>query len=717
MPRVRKFEDDLIMHAYPEGQLIFEGWGLILLKSREYISLIESAIEGKDFAGYVEDTGEPLKYIFKLKAGESYMIIDELYDSYFLTHLDILLFNDIRSVEHIRRRIPFPFEMIKSLSSRIIPMDENHLLFTISDAVNFRGGRKCYILNVLTDEYRCLGEYAIHSNINSNINSNYILLRKCQDYTIWHYNFSVDDVDESHEPDIEQLHGVHLEHFRCLNSDCICSVRFRDQEIDELIIFDCQRNQVNLTERFPQLKGLNIKKNSKIALLTLTQDDLSMVFIDLRFVEVIHIENGELKMSEGEGNWYNVDCHSIKHIDLNDNYFCNEDCVFYGTDRRTKRCGPIKFRAVNNEVFRLDSLQPKRIFFDGIAEIYDFEASIRYYFFFKERKLIVLHENDKFSHTRYKILSVQPNEAGDFFVIAAVRSEEEEFYVRIHWNDSESEPIITHLPHCGTEYCGLIKGLPVNVDFCEEDDSGLVYLGEEILLELPPNVKVIRVHDSIKSASAYILCSNAIHFFLFDVNEYDVISEYIVDVCDDEFDDTYNVEVYFNPHFLAAPPRYQLFIVYTSSMDGVTQFLHCYDWDYAEYLDTVIYHDIASEEEGHKFLNFVGDSYIHVRGGIIKAYIEDGAIKTRFFTNNNLPHFPQTNVKQNQDHNLPNNVVQDMSYKKETKTMVLKTYNVEEDPQSMNPNVETFHLPSFMAEASIFEYHVPHYHRHYFNEY
>ncbi|KAL0232420.1 hypothetical protein PCE1_002761 [Barthelona sp. PCE] len=362
MPRVRKFEDDLVIRAYPEGQMIFEDQGVVLLKSREKFSLIESAIEGKDFVGYVEDTRKPLQYTSKLKAGESYMIIEQLLDdSNFLTHIDILLFSDIMSDEHTRRRIPFPFEMnnFRRLFSRIIPMDENHLLLTIGDAVNNRRVIQSYILNVLTYDYRCLGEYYSISVRTPN----YILLRNCQDDTIWHYNFSVDDMDEAHEPDIEQLDDIYLRFFGCLNSDCIFSARFRDQEIDELIIFDSQRNQVNLTERFPQLKGLFIGSNSDFTLLTLSQDVLSMIVIYSSFMVVVHIENDELKMLEGEMNLDYVLCNDLKHIDLNDNYFHDEDCVFYGVDERTKLCGLIKFRTVDNEVMRLKSLHPTDIFF------------------------------------------------------------------------------------------------------------------------------------------------------------------------------------------------------------------------------------------------------------------------------------------------------------------------------------------------------------------
>ncbi|KAL0234101.1 hypothetical protein PCE1_001139 [Barthelona sp. PCE] len=659
MPRVRKFEDDLVMKAYPEGQMIFEGKGVRLLSSRENkdISLIESAIEGKDFVGYLEDTGEPLKYTSKLKAGESCMIIEQLYDDNgIITHFDILLFSEIMSAEHTRRIIPFPFPMIKCLSSGIIPMDENHLLFAIRETVDNRQLIQCYILNVITYDYRCLGEY--YSILVRT--PNYILLKKCQNDTIWHYNFSADDMDEAHEPNIEQLHGVHLEYIRwCLNSYCICSVRFRDKEIDELIIFDSQRNQVNLTERFPQLKGLNIPNSPDMGLFELTQDILSMVFIGSRFT-IVHIENGELKMSEGKLNFKNVHCDDLKHIDLNDNSFRDEDCVFYGVDKITERYGPIKFRAVDSEVVRLASLEPAEVFFDGIAEVYD-DSLIRCYFFFKERKLIVLRGRRKLlSRMWCHILSVQPNEAGDFFVMAEDHGETNR-YVKIHWNGSESKPVTTILPR-GSENFGFILGLPLNVDY-REDDTGLVYLGEKVILELPPNIYVLSVCGPHFDNSACIFCDEAIHFFQLNVNG-----------------------------------------------AAITQHLHCLDWSTGSFLEPVLlyqYYKNEKIEEGHSFRNFVGDSYIHVRGGIIKVYVEDGAIETHFYTNDNLPYSSYMKIH---DPNLPNNVIQDMSYEEETKSMVLKTYNIEEDPESINPTVESFHLPSFLAEASIVEYHMPDYH-------
>ncbi|KAL0234799.1 hypothetical protein PCE1_001835 [Barthelona sp. PCE] len=710
MPRVRKFEDDLVMQAYPEGQLIFEGQGLRLLKSRENkdISLIESAIEGKDFVGYVENTREPLQYTSKLKAGESYMIIEQLFDDNgIVTHLDILLFDHIMSDEHTRRRIPFPFANNPNirLLGRIIPMDENHLLFTIDETINNRQVILCYIFNVLTDEYRCLGEY----NSQPTINSNYILLRKCQDDTIWHYNFSVDDMDEAHEPDIEQLYGVHLEHFGCLNSDCIFSVRLLMGKVDELIIFDSQRNQVNLTERFPQLKGLNISIDSKFALLTLTQDVLSMVFIEIELLTlfnessftIVHIENGELNMSKSEINLMNVLCNDLQHIDLNDNYFHDEDCVFYSVDEITERCGLIKFKAVDNEVVCLNSLQPSNIFFDGIAEVYDDDnPSIRCYFFFKERKLIVLRGYKK-PRMRYKIRSV-PNEEDDFFVM--VEDGETNTYVKIHWHWSESKPVTTILPHCGSKNRGFIHGLPLNVDYRED----AVYLGSKLILELPPNVKVRRVHGSHFDNSACIFCDEAIHFFRFNVNGYDVeVQKHIV------FEPGYVEDVYFNPRPLDETPDHQLFTVYIDDDEAETQHLHCLDWSTGSFLEPVLlyqYYKNEKTEEGNIFRYFVGDSYIHVWHGIIKVYVEDGAIKTRFFTNYNLPY--SSNMKKSNDPNLPNNVIQEMRYEEASKTMVLKTYNVEEDPESINPTVETFHLPSFLAEASIVEYHMPDCHEH-----
>ncbi|KAL0233741.1 hypothetical protein PCE1_002247 [Barthelona sp. PCE] len=711
MPRVRKLEDDLIINAYPEGQMIFEGQGVTLTKSRENISLIESAIEGKDFVGYVEDTRKPLKYTSKLKAGESYVIIEQLYDDNFiLTHLDILLFDHIMSDEHTRRRIPFPLELndFRRLWI-IIPMDENHLLFTINDFD--RQVILCYILNVQTEEYRCLGEYDL---IESNINSNYILLRNCQDDSLWHYNFSADDMDEAHEPDIEQMHGIDSRYFKkwCYNSDCICLVSFHMRRIDELIIVDCQRNQVNLTERFPQLKGLNIYIYLNFGLLTLTQDVLSMVFIEKDLLKlfnelsitVIHIENGELKMLEGKLNFKNVICHGWKHIDLNDNYFHDEHCVFYSVDEITGRCGPIKFRAVDNDVVRLKSLQPNRIFFDGITEVYGHNASIRCYFFFKERKLIVLREYNKISHTSCKILSVQSNEAGDFFVLAEEHNEKDEFCVKIHLHESKSKPVITILPHCGSKHFEFIQGLPINFEF--DDYSQLVYLGSELILE-PDDDFLRSVHGSHFDNSACIVFFEAIHFFRFNVNGYDVeIQKHIVS------EPEYTGDVHFNPRPLNETPDHQLFVVREDDECLEVEYLHCLDWSTGSFLEPVLLKGSYDDgtEEGNYFRNFVGGSYMYVRDGIIKAYVEDGAIKTRFFTNDNLPF--SSNMKISHDPNLPNNVIQDMSYEEETKTMVLKTYNVEEDPESMNPTVETFHLPSFLAEASIVEYYMPDFHEH-----
>ncbi|KAL0233411.1 hypothetical protein PCE1_001927 [Barthelona sp. PCE] len=696
MPRVRKFEEDLVMQAYPEGQMIFEGQGVVLLKSRGNISLIESAIEGKDFVGYVENTREPLQYTSKLKAGESY-IIEELRENRLVTHFDILLFDHIMSDEHTRGRIPFPFANNPNirLLGRMIPMDENHLLFTIMDREIFNNNGRyihCYILNVQTEEYRCLGEY----DSQPTVNSNYILLKKCQDDTIWHYNFSADDIDEAHEPNIEQLHGIDSRYFGCLNSDCIFSV-LQGHRYGELVIFDSQRNQVNLTERFPQLKGLNISRFSNFALLTLTQDVLSMVFIDLRFVEVIHIENGELKMSKGEMNLSIVRFNDLKHIDLNDNSFHHEDCVFCGVDKITRRYGPIKFRAVDNEVVRLASLEPAEVFFDGIAEVDN--GSIRYYFFFKERKLIVLRGCRPVSHTSCEIRSVHPNEGDDFFVMAEKHSETNT-YVKIHWRWSESKPVTTILPHCGSNNRGFIQGLPVNVDRLE-DRTGLVYLGSKLLLDLPPNIYVRGVHRSHFDNSACILCRDTIHFFRFNVNGYVVeVQKHIV------FEHEYLYDVYFNPRPLAETPDHQLFVVYTRSRAATTQHLHCLDWSTGSFLEPVhLYQYYKNEKikEGNFFRNFVGDSYIQVRGGIIKVYVEDGAIETHFYINDSLPY--ELNISH--DQNLLNNTIQDMSYEEETKTMVLKTYNIEEDPESINPTVESFHLPSFLAEASIVEYYMP----------
>ncbi|KAL0232291.1 hypothetical protein PCE1_002633 [Barthelona sp. PCE] len=707
MSRVRNFEEDPIINAYPEGQLIFEGQGLRLLNSRENtdISLIESVFEGKGFVGYVENTCNPLNYTSKLKAGTGFMIIKKICnENRILTHLDILLFNDITSDEHTSRRIPFPFERIslRSLSNRIVPMDENHLLFTIRETVTSKLFiHKCYILNVLTNEYRCLGEYRLVQREYSLVQTkepNYIMLRKCQDDTIWHYNFSVNDMDEAHEPDIKQLYNFYSKYFRCYNSVCVCSVQLRDQKINELTIFDAQRNCVNLTERFPQLKGVYVKKNSNFVLLTLTQDVLSMAFIYSKCV-VVHIENDELTISEGEMRFSNILCNNLRHMDLFENSFHDEGCVLFGTDNKTGRFGPIKFRTVDNEVIRLSYLKPKKIFFDGIAEVRN--VTIKYYFFSKEKRLVILRDVNEYNSIKqdFSFLSVSEN---DFFVMTQKHCETGTAYcAKIHWIGSESKPITTILPHCGTENFGFIQGLPVNVDYSE--DTCLVYLGRKMILELPPNIEVISVHGSINGDSACIVCEEAIHFFQLNVNGYEVeVQKHII------FENAYTGDVFFNPRPLVETPDHQLFIVHTYSEEAETQHLHCLDWSAGRFLEHVLLFECDEIRKGNSFRNFVGDSYIHVGDGIVKVQVEDDAIKTIFYTNNNLPNPPYMQIKH--IHNLSNNTVQDMTYEEETKTMILKTYNVEEDPESMNPTVETFHLPSFLAEASIVEYHMPDYH-------
>ncbi|KAL0233729.1 hypothetical protein PCE1_002236 [Barthelona sp. PCE] len=245
MPRIRKFEEDLIIKAYPEGQMIFEDHGLRLLKSRENtdITPIESTVEGKNFVGYVESVREPLKYFSKRKTGRTrYVFVEKIFnDDGILLEFNILFFNDIMSDDHTSIRIPYPFvnSPTKFLSSNIVPLNEDHLLFTIKDTDN-RLVKQCYILNVLTEKYRCLGEY---TSITTK-SSNFIVLKKPQDNSIWHYKFSTDDMDEAHNPDIKQIDGIHSRFYKCLNSDCICSARIKNHKIDELTILDSQSNQI-----------------------------------------------------------------------------------------------------------------------------------------------------------------------------------------------------------------------------------------------------------------------------------------------------------------------------------------------------------------------------------------------------------------------------------------------------------------------------------------
>ncbi|KAL0233875.1 hypothetical protein PCE1_002380 [Barthelona sp. PCE] len=673
MPRIRKFEDDLIIGAFPEGQIIFEGQGVRMVKSREDTRLnnLIDAVDGEEFCGYVEET-----------------------------------------------KIRFPFDDLDNLqkfvSSEFVPLDENHIFFSITEVdEEHQNGESthCFILNILTEQYRCLGEYEYYS-ISNNCSVEYVLMRNYgNDFSIFYYNFCADDMDEAHEPDIVQLEGVHNQNcIGCYNADCVCFY-VNGEILEELIIFDRQRNRVDLLERFPQLLELKMSYCSYFALFTLTQDVFSALLNDGSICTVVHIENGELKTTTGDVGSNIVHCDDLKHIDLA-NSFHNER-QFFGTCDTTCVYGPIKLRKVDNEVIRLQNIWPHRVMYDGTVHFADSNRKRQCYFYFKEKR-IVTHKsvmtNDSFMFERnYSELSMHPVEEEYFFMIAQCnRRQGASEIVKIHWEGSESKPIITPFENNGfLNYNSLVLGLPFFIDYNENVCQG--YLGNTKVLELPPNEYINDCKPSVTGSSVCVSCTNSTHFLQLLINNNDV--EVQKHITFHHGDDVSNVV--FCHHPLTDTADHQLFVTYKYNNDGEEQYMHCLDWSTGNFLEPVLIYKYLNDGEmdeefleGNCFFKFIGDSYIQVEQGINKVSIVNGVIEMRFFTNTILPNIGN-DIR---SLNLPNNVVQEVIYEEETKTMVLKTYNVEEDPESKNPTVERFHLPSFLAEASIVEYHMPNYH-------
>ncbi|KAL0232377.1 hypothetical protein PCE1_002718 [Barthelona sp. PCE] len=720
MPRIRKFEDDLIIGAFPEGQIIFEGQGVRMVKTREdtHLHNLIDAVDGEEFCGYVEETCETLQYYYKRKAGAGYMIVEQHFsEDNRLTELEIMYFNEINSDEHTKRKIRFPEDLdnlLNYVSSDFIPLDDNHIFFAITEVDQDHNieTTHCYILNILTEQYRCLGEYN-HYSI-STCSLQYLLMSNYENgFSIFHYNFCADDMDEAHEPDIVQLEGVHNQNcIGCYNADCVCFSVYGER-LEELIIFDRQRNRVDLLERFPQLLELKISYCSYFALFTLTQDVFSALFYDGSICTVVHIENGELKSTTGDISSSIAHCDDLKQIDLA-NSFHNEQCQFLGTCNSTGVFGPIRFRKVNNEVIRLQNFWPHSVMYDGIVYFDNYRRKKRYYFNFKE-KIIVIHKsvmtNDSVMFERnYRELSKHPVEEEHFFVIAKCNARQgASEIVKIHWEGSESKPIITSFENDGLNYIGLVLGLPFFIEYNENVCQG--YLDNTKVLELPPNEYINNCKPSVTGDSVCVSCTNSTHFLQLLINNNDVeVQKHITFHHGDDVS-----SVVYCHHPLTDTADHQLFVTYKYNNDGEEQYLHCLDWSTGNFLEPVLIYKYSNvgemhEElmEGNCFFNFIGDSYIQVDQGINKVSIVNGVIEMRFFSNTILPNIGN-DIR---SLNLPNNVVQEVIYEEETKTMVLKTYNVEEDPESTNPTVERFHLPSFLAEASIVEYHMPNYHEH-----
>ncbi|KAL0239231.1 hypothetical protein PCE1_004922 [Barthelona sp. PCE] len=704
MPRVRKFEDDLIIRAYPEGQLIFEGHGLRLLKSRENtdISLIESAIEGKDFVGYVD--GIHLEYISKFRSSDTgWISVQENYDNKgMFVDLTVLFFKEITSNEYTSINIPFPLHQDQYLSSDVLPLDDKHLFFSISETNDdmHEEVTRSYILNIQSKEYRCLGDFSYF--ISSEINPKFIVLNSFEDNSIYHYNFSVDDMNESHEPDLERLEDVYQSSYvTCCNANCVCFGKFSNNGLLDMIIVDTQRNYVSLMERFPQLKALRMSYFFWMSLFTLTQNVLIMIVSDGLLCTVVHIEGGEMKMSEGRLSFFDIRCNYIKDIDLESD-FHHDDCVFYGGCNDTGAYGSIQYRCINSDVMQLTNLQPVEIFHDGIACFCSSGFDTQYFFYLKEKKIVILRNvssNSNFQ-LKYSQLSVHPEEDNFFVMAERYGRGQNKRLVKIEWECSESKPIITEYGQGGSNFRNIILGLSFSTDYLD-DYTLILYVGDTMVLELPPQTNITHCCSFAGDLAAFF-CDNAVHFVQLIINGNDVeVQKHIT------FDyDIEGLHVQLNNLPMVETADHHLFIVHKDYENCQLQYLHCLDWSTGCFLKPILLYDFSNSDgasEGRCFIGFLGDSYLHVEGGIIKVFIEDGVIKTRFFTNDDIPCINNASLNQ------PNNVVQSATFEAETKSMVLRTYNVEEDPESTNPKVETFYIPSFIAEASIIEFHMPNY--------
>ncbi|KAL0232278.1 hypothetical protein PCE1_002620 [Barthelona sp. PCE] len=695
MPRIRRYEDDLIVNSHPEGRIIFEGQGVTLLSSEPEIfdiSRIET-FEGKEFIGFVGDIQkEPLKYISKQKVETGFIIVKKIGAEF-----EILFFDSITSDEYTSKRVPFPLELNGRISKKFIPLDANHFLFTMLS----NHSKHCYLFSTLTEQHRYLGEF----DFSVTADYSFVLLKKLEDDSIWHYNFTVDDMDELRELDIKQLDGVN-EHTicSCANSDCVLYVSF-GSGIEQMIIIDRQRNRVDLIERFcEQLKNVKIDYFTNFVLFTLTENVFTAMFSSSLFCTLIHIENGELKMSCGEMK-YCVSCiHSI-HLNLT-NDFCDRDCVIYGASKRTGVCGSIKFRSSHNEVLRLNKLCPLNIYFNGIVHYSD-DDSRHYFFFFKEKKIIIVKDVKKKNLLPifHKVISYHVSKDCHFYVMLESSGKEQGTnYTKIQWKDCDIRPIVEDIPSIrGSEFFCFILGLPINTIY-DDDENCLIYLGDTLILELDEDNLIYNVFGTITGDSVCIYCTESIHFFRFLIENNNVkVEKHII------IDHDYNIsQIHFFPHPMDTI-NHQLFVVDEYGDDFEMKYLYCLDWSTESVLEpfTLFKQSLDGEELVNlNFKGFVSNSHIRLDSGVARVSIFEGAITLDVFNNSILPHVENIYT----DLNQPNGVIQTATYEAYTKSVVLNTYNIEEDPESTNTEIDTFHLPSFLSETFIVEYCMPYYH-------
>ncbi|KAL0232173.1 hypothetical protein PCE1_003169 [Barthelona sp. PCE] len=705
MPRLRNFEDDLILASHPEGKIVFEEKSLRMYSTQEVenISFIDSAIEGHSFSGHVEGSYDLSERTVKYILSDEFVSIEDVYEMNDLVGHKIKFFKEITSDVHKELYVPFPFQIEHPdmFVRDFFPMQDEYFIFSIEDW-NICETRS-YLFNVITKQYRLVTDYE-YQIIDFNSKSVFFLLSQGAD-TYYQYIFSKEDINEAKEPDLDEITGVINHSFvKCFNAECICFIN-GNETLEKMILVDCYRNSIDLIERFPQLKTIGMDSFTHFGLINLTQHLFTMVLLREEFLlTVIHIENDHLMMSSGDIGCQNPMCSHKKLINVNEIFF-DEECIFYGHSNSSSVFGPLRFINANNEVINLSNLCRSMIFFNGILQFVE-KFQTNYYLYLREKKIIIFKSNKKMKENDILCNDTVVFPAGDcFFVMATVKDSENLITARIHWERSQAAPIITNIPCGGTKLKGYMFGLPLSYS-----DDGVVtnyFLGEKKIFSTRNVYYGISYFTSFsnESASACIFCIS-LYFFKFSIDKHKVeIQKHV------EFNANHQISrVYFNP-YLMEETGYQLFVVqYIDENLRIRQYLYCLDWVSERFFEPILLYNEA-DLEGDRFYDFLGSEYMRMDSGIARISILNEIIEVIVIRNAEFPHRDH-----DQDLNLPSNIAQTSSYDDNTKTITLRTFNIDKDPHSTNPTVETFHLPSFLAEASVFEYYMPDYYEKWRNE-
>ncbi|KAL0230324.1 hypothetical protein PCE1_003885 [Barthelona sp. PCE] len=694
MPRVRKFEDDLILKSFSEGKLYFKGES-VRLTSCQDIELTR-LIDG-NFCGYIIDGSHTVFNWSKKKTrnGTKYFVFEQRRDDEnTLIGLHIQLFDSFDSVDISSEfDIEFEFDFILNddycyLSTGFEPLDDNHLFFTVGfpdeEVV------KCYLLSMLSMSHRYLGNYEYYPS-----NSDYIVLVRYEmgNPMLFHYNFSPDDIDENHEPFIAPLDYYYHDTIICRNANCACFALKGNENFEKLVLVDSMCHQVDLLQRFPSLKHYLKGHFSDFFIFHLSESSMYLLFVhETNCIAVMIDENGQ-RSTSGQLGCSSSIITERKYIDLSLNDFNYENCTIYGCDV-TGAYGVLKWRESSNEILFLTSIFPEKVYFDGVLHSRNYDNCTHCFFFLKEKRMIVVRDVGMFfaAHNECKYSEICYNPVGEFSLICEVMKDFEPKILKIHWEENSTTAIITEL-YDGDGYFGIAAGQVVSVAV-DNFNGPKIYLGKTKILELPPEDFLVHADGSSFNQTAVIVTDCSVHFFLFlDESEGDVrIQKHVM-----MYDITDLIRVTPAKYFLE-DSKSQLFNVESLDADGGTvHHLYCLDWE-----SEIFFEPITLSES---FVSFVGDSWIRVVDGVIKANVVDGYLKTRFRSNHVLD-IPTDLVDEQR---FPNNIHQQFDYNFETKMMSLITLNVEEDPESECPMVEMYHMPSFIAEADVVQYHMPGY--------